>query len=99
MGSSRDLAPLSLADTLRPTSDITSRPIASGLFLLDPKTGLSCELNGTGARAFTLLAGGAPLRRIFEQLVAEYEVAQDVLERDLLRLVTELLACGMLERG
>lgn len=99
MGSSRDLAPLSLADTLRPKSSITSRPLASGLFLLDVATGQSCELNGTGARIFTLLSGGASLRQILDELASEYEAAPEVLERDLLRLGAELLACGMLERG
>lgn len=99
MGSSRDPGPLSLADALRPKSSVTSRPFESGLFLLDVTTGLSCELNGTGARAFALLESGASLREVLVELASEYDVAREALERDLLRLVSDLLACGMLERG
>jgi hypothetical protein len=38
------------------------------------------------------------LRSAFESLIAEYDVAPDVLETDVLALVDKLMAAGILER-
>lgn len=101
MGRSRDLgeAPLSLADTVRPRSGVSCRESESGLFLLNPKTGICCELNALGARVWKQLSSGGSLRQAFDDLLTEYDVEAGALENDLLTLGSELLESGMLERG
>ena len=92
-----EAAPLSLSDSLRPAEGVTFREVEAGLLLLNVETGLVCELNALGARAFLHLARGeGSLASLFDELVEEYDVTADVLERDLLRLATELVAKGML---
>jgi len=96
---SPDPAPLSLSDSLRPADGVTWREVEAGLLLLNVKTGLVCELNALGARAFLHLAKTErPLASLLDEIAAEYEVTKDVLERDLLHLVTELCAKGLLLR-
>lgn len=93
-------APFSLSDPLRPADGVTFREVEAGLLLLNVKTGLVCELNALGARVFLHLARNeGPLAPLLDQLAAEYDVAADVLERDLLRLAAELVANGMLTRS
>lgn len=99
MGNCRDSAPLSLTDKLRPKSGVSQKTTPTGLFLLDVTTGLCCELNALGARVFSHVADGGSLLSLYEQLLAEYDVAPEVLEHDLEKLGAELIARGMLERG
>lgn len=87
-----------LTDTLRPAASVTSRPIDSGVVLLNVSTGACCELNELGERVCRLLSGGATLGQVFDELIAEYDVTPVSLERDLSKLVSDLLAAGMLER-
>lgn len=92
-------AKLSLDDSLRPRAGIRAREVEAGLFLLNPATGVCCELNALGARVFAFLSEGKPLRQVFDALLAEFDVEAEVLEGDLLKLCSELVQSGMLERG
>lgn len=54
-------------------------------------------LNEVGTRIWNHLAEGLVLREIHARLCAEYEVAPEVLEADLLALVDALCAAGLVE--
>lgn len=53
-------------------------------------------LNLLGTLVWQRLAAGMPLRRIYDQLLAEYAVGAAPLEQDLLDLVTNLSSAGLI---
>jgi len=94
-----DSAPIPGTDSPRPADGVTFREVEAGLLLLNVRTGLVCELNALGARAFLHFARGGSLASLVDEVAAEYEVTKDVLERDLVQLVEELCEKGMLDRS
>lgn len=93
---SPDSAPSFFCDP-RPADGVTFREVEAGLLLLNVRTGLVCELNALGARAFLHFARGGTFAALLDELSAEYDVAREVLERDLSQLVADLREKGMLE--
>ena len=53
-------------------------------------------LNEVGARLMQLAEPGATLEQITEQLLAEFEVDREQLERDVRTIAAELIAAGLL---
>jgi hypothetical protein len=88
---------MDLDDRLKPTSHVVKNDLEGGLALLDMKTGECFELDEIGASLWMSLVDDGRLRSGFEAIVASYDVAPDVLERDLLTLAGALVAAGLLE--
>jgi hypothetical protein len=52
-------------------------------------------LNATGATLWPVLQSGATLARLVEVLVAEFEIAGDIAERDVTAFLAELERLGL----
>ena len=65
--------------------------------LLDLKEGFYFGLNDVGSRIWTLVGEQRTLGEICDQLITEYEVSRDELERHVHTLVEELLNKGLVE--
>ena len=75
---------------IQPSPDVLFREIDKECVLLDLGSGTYFGLNAVGARMWQLIGQHAGLRTVFDQLCEEYDVAPDVLERDLIALVARL---------
>jgi hypothetical protein len=76
--------------------DVVSRELDGEAVILNLESGTYFGLDPVGTRIWSLLQKNGTLREVFETLQREYEVAPNRLEQDLLRLVGELYAKGLL---
>lgn len=91
------MPPVTLHDTVRVPERITFRKVRNEMALLDTDTGVYFGLDETGARIWELLVEHGSLQTVAERMQAEYDVTPKQLQEDLLRLVEELRAKGLLE--
>ncbi len=87
---------VSLESKVAISEDVVSRDLEGEAVILNLKSGTYFGLDPVGTRIWTLLQEDGSLRRAFEAVQLEYDVAPGKLERDLLRLVKELHAKGLL---
>jgi hypothetical protein len=73
-----------------------SRDLGGEAAILNLESGIYFGLDRVGTRIWRLLQDYGSLRRVFEVVQQEYDVAPERLEGDLLRLVEELRAKGLL---
>jgi hypothetical protein len=83
-------------DTFRPQPDIVSRRLDDQTVLVNLRTNRIFELNRTGARLWELLGEGSSESQIVERLLAEFEVPQEQLEREVRALLDSLLDEGLI---
>jgi hypothetical protein len=76
---------------------ILFRDLAGEAVLLDPEAGIYFGLNEVGTRTWNLLGAGATLGAAHATLLAEYDARPDQIWEDLLDLVRDLLAHGLLQ--
>jgi Coenzyme PQQ synthesis protein D (PqqD) len=81
-----------------PSPDVLVTDVDGEAVLLDLKTEQYHGLNRVGTRIWQLLADRSPLATILETLQNEYQVDPGRLQVDLLALVVELSARGMIVR-
>lgn len=75
----------------RVSDNVIAQTIAGETVILDIEAGLYFGLDSTGARIWELMVEGAPLNAVADQMMAEYDVSRDQLERDIDTLMTALL--------
>ena len=88
-----------LDDRTRPSNDVVQYELEDGIVLLNMRTAACFELDPIGARLWAAIRAETKLRSVFEILLREYDVASDVLETDILALVSQLIDVGVLERS
>ncbi|MGH7914672.1 MAG: PqqD family peptide modification chaperone [Candidatus Binataceae bacterium] len=71
--------------------------LAGEVAVLDFKSGMYYGLDEIGARIWKLITEPRAVNDICDMLVAEYEVESGVCERDVLALLGELAAKGLVE--
>jgi hypothetical protein len=71
--------------------------LAGEAALLDFKSGIYYGLDQVGASVWKLIAEPRIVSEICDALVAEYEVAPEVCERDVIALLDQLAAKGLVE--
>ena len=76
---------------------IAAKLLKEEAVLLDLKEGFYFGLNDVGSRIWTLLGEENSLAEICDQLLAEYDVSREELERHVQALVKELLGKGLIE--
>jgi len=76
-------------------NNVVSRELEGEAVILNLETGTYFGLNEVGTRAWALIQEHRSLRKVFEKLTQEYEVTPATLEGDLLRIVEELSAKGL----
>ncbi|HET9483329.1 MAG TPA: PqqD family protein [Xanthomonadales bacterium] len=88
-----------LAQHARRSDAVVFQEIGGEAVLLDLASEKYFALNPVGTRIWELIAEGGPLQRTFDALLAEYDVAPEHLEADLLALVDELEKAGLVKVG
>jgi hypothetical protein len=87
---------VALETRVRPAADVLFRQLGGEAVLLNLATGSYFGLNEVGARIWALLGAGETLRASLATLSAEYDASAEQLRADLLALVDELVANGLL---
>ncbi len=88
---------VSLDSKIRVADDVLARELDGESVLLDLKRGTYFGLNAVGTRMWTLLAEHGQVRAAYATLSAEYDVAPEQLQHDLLALVENLSAEQLVE--
>lgn len=73
--------------------------LAGELAILNQTTGIYYGLDPVGARIWTLIADGNTVGEIRAIILDEYEVDPPQLEADLIKLLSDLQAKGLIEMG
>ena len=76
--------------------DVLFTEVSGQAVLLSTRTGKYHGLNEVGTRMWSLLARDGQVGVACQALLAEYEVGEEQLQRDLLGLVDELVSHGVL---
>jgi hypothetical protein len=79
------------------SQDQVSCDLAGDAAILDIKSGMYYGLNAVGARVWNLIQEPKPVYEVRDALLKEYEVEPECCERDLLVLLQELAAKGLIE--
>lgn len=88
---------MKLSDKVRVPDDVISREVGEGTVMLDLAKGAYFGLDPVGGRMWQLLGEGRTLTGVCDAIVEEFDVTREVVERDLLALVDQLRAEGLLQ--
>ncbi len=94
----RDLRPLSLTTVVARRDGFIEAEIDGEVVALSVEQGTCVGLNRVGSRIWNLLATPARIDDLCAMLVSEYRVAPDVCERQVLDLLEDLRAEGLIAR-
>jgi hypothetical protein len=86
---------LSLRDAVTVAPDVVFRELDGEAVILNLESGMYFGLDEVGTRIWQLIQEHGALQRVFETMCDEFDVGSDALERDLLELVDELCAKGL----
>jgi hypothetical protein len=76
--------------------DVVSRVLDGEAVLLDLASGKYLGLNAVATRAWELFGAGKTLGEVRAALLDEFEVARDVLDRDLTELLKDMQSRGLI---
>ena len=86
---------VSLDSSVEISADAIFREMEGEAVILNLESGTYFGLDPVGTRIWQLIEEHGSLRAVFEQMRQEFDVASEQLERDLLRLVTQLAEKGL----
>ena len=86
---------MNLSDKVSIPPQVMARTVGDETVILDLASGTYFGLDPVGARIWELMGEGKALGQICEQMLDEYEVSRDDLQRDVLRLAQELTDQGL----
>jgi hypothetical protein len=95
--SSNDPETHSERGVLRPASDIIARSLGDAAVLIRLQTNSIYELNGTGARIWSLLKAGRTKQEVIDALLPEFDIERDALTEAVDELVGMLRAEGLVD--
>ncbi|HZR23164.1 MAG TPA: PqqD family protein [Vicinamibacterales bacterium] len=87
---------VSLNTTLRVSDDVVFRELDGEAVILNVESGIYFGLDPVGTRMWQLIGSHPLLDSVLAELEHEYDAPREVLEGDLLGLVHELIAKGLL---
>ncbi len=87
---------MNLSDKVSIPPQVMARTVGDETVILDLASGTYFGLDPVGARIWELIGEGKTLAEICEQMLDEYEVTREELERDTLRLAGELAEQGLI---
>lgn len=88
---------LSARSIVRPREGVLARVVGGEMVVLDVDRGLYYGLNEVGTLAWTLWVEGLTLGEAEARLSETYEVDAETLRADLLRLLKDLIANGLID--
>jgi hypothetical protein len=86
---------MNLNQTIAPSPDVISQEVSGETVLLDLASEHYYGLDEVGTRIWQLIGKGGDLDTIFRTLLAEYDVSEQRLIKDLDNLVTEIAGLGL----
>ena len=86
---------MNLSDKVSIPPQVMARTVGDETVILDLASGTYFGLDPVGARIWELMGEGKTLSEVCGQMLEEYEVSRDDLERDVLRLAQELTDQGL----
>jgi hypothetical protein len=86
---------MNLSDKVSIPPQVMARTVGDETVILDLASGTYFGLDPVGARIWELLGEGKTLSEVCGQMLEEYEVSREELERDALRLAKELADQGL----
>jgi hypothetical protein len=81
---------------LKPNPDVVFTIVDDEAILLEQTTGSYYGLNKVGTRMWSLLAEHGQLDKVCEQLLAEFDVEETQLKKDLEAMAAQLIEKGLL---
>jgi len=75
--------------------NVVSRELEGEAVILNLETGVYFGLNGVGTRIWALIQEYGSLRKVLEVMEQEYEVVPKTLEDDLIELIEQMQARGL----
>jgi hypothetical protein len=91
-----EIKDLSLRNFIKVSDDVVSRDLEGEAVVLNLETGIYFGLNEVGTRIWSLIQQHGSLQKVFAVIKDEYDVPSETLENDLLRIVQELHAKGLI---
>jgi hypothetical protein len=79
--------------------EVMARQVGEETVILHLTSGNYFGLNAVGARIWQLISQGMPRAAICEALLLDYDVAREDLERDIERLIQDLLSQGLINNA
>lgn len=83
---------MNLSDKATIPPQVMARQVGDETVILDLQSGTYFGLDPVGARIWQLIGEGRTFGEICDTLIDEYDVAREVLERDVIALAEKLLA-------
>ena len=80
-------------------SQVLAREVGEETVILDLESGTYFGLDPVGARVWQLMGEGRTLAEICDAMLAEYDVIREDLERDVLKLASDLLEQKLILAG
>jgi hypothetical protein len=90
------VADISLDSSLKVSSDVVFRELDGEGVILNLASGIYFGLDETGMRMWQLIDEHGRLDAVLARLCDEYDATPEIIERDLLRLASELSDNGLL---
>lgn len=90
---------IALRSTVRPAKDVLDADLEDEKVILNVRTGRYYGLNPVGSRIWQLLQQPVSVDALLGTVLAEYDVAPDRGEQDLVALLEDLAAAGLVEVG
>ncbi len=87
---------MNLTDRISVPPEVMARTVGDETVILDLASGTYFGLDPVGARIWELLGEGRTLGEVCDQMLEEYEVTREELERDTLGLAQELSEQGLI---
>ena len=88
---------MTLNDRVKIPEEVLFQNVGDETVLLNLESESYYGLDPVGSRMWELLAQHGSLRAVFETVAEEYDVCAEELEHDLVRLLDELCAKGLVE--
>ncbi len=88
-----------LDEKVKIPEEVVFQKVGDETVLLNLQTGTYFGLDTVGTRVWELVAEKGTLAGIVESMLEDYEVTPEDLQRDILRLVKELRAKGLVQVG
>jgi hypothetical protein len=89
--------PVSFRARVRPSPDVLAREVGGESVILDMKKQRYLGLDPVGTRMWALLTASDSIEAAYAALLEEFEVAPEVLRRDLVELVGRLSSEGLIQ--
>ncbi len=87
---------ISLQQKVTLSKEVLSQEVDEESVLLDMKSESYFGLDEVGTRIWQLLKNGSDLQNVFKILLAEYEVGEDELKKDLQEHIAQLVDAGLI---